>query len=124
DRSQRMAGELASANTEARRALSLVDATHDGVLVYDSATLRISYANRGASEQVGYSRDERLGMYVLDLKSEFEETAFRQLLAPLLAGDVDVLAFETRHRRKDGSQVPVEVSVRSIRLAGGAPSLV
>jgi PAS domain S-box-containing protein len=124
DRSQHMADELVHANAEAQAALDLVDATHDGVLVYDADTLRISYANRGASEQVGYSRGELRNMTVLELKREFDENAFRQLLAPLLSGEQDVLAFETRHRRKDGSEVPVEISVRSKQLADGAPSLV
>jgi PAS domain S-box-containing protein len=124
DRSERMAAELARVNAEAMHALDLVDATHDGVLVYDADTLRISYANRGASEQVGYPREQLRGKSVLDLKRQFDEVFFRKLLAPLLTGDRDVLEFETAHTRSDGSEVPVEVSVRCSKLADGAPCLV
>ena len=124
DRSENMGRELAHANAEAQHALDLVDATHDGVFIYDADTLRISYVNRGAVEQVGYSRAELRGMSALDIKRGFDESEFRKLLAPLLSGEEDVLAFETRHRRKDGREVPVEVSVRCSTLAGGPPSLV
>jgi PAS domain S-box-containing protein len=124
DRSQRLGLELTRANVEALRALDLVDATPDAVLVYDAKSLGISYANRGAAEQVGYSRAELRGMTALDLKREFDEAGFRKLLAPMVAGDTDVLSFETRHRRKDGSEVPVEVSVRYSTLADGETSLV
>ena len=122
--SQRMTAQWEQANAEAQHALDLVDATHDAVLVYDADSLRISYANRGACEQVGYSREQLREMTVLDLKREFDETFFRKLLAPLLAGERDVLAFETTHTRRDGKQVPVEVSVRCDQHAGAATSMV
>lgn len=123
-RSECISRELVRANDEARHALGLVDATHDGVLIYAADTLRLSYVNQGAVDQVGYSRAELLGMTALDIKRAFDEAGFRYLLKPLLAGEVDVLAFETQHRRKDGVDVPVEVSVRYATLGGGAPSLV
>jgi PAS domain S-box-containing protein len=124
DRSERIGQELTRANAEARHALDLVDATHDGVLIYAADTLRISYANRGMIEQVGYSRDELRAMTVLDIKREFDERGFRELIAPLLAGDKKAMAFETRHRRKDGSEVPVEVSLRYAVVVDGPPALV
>ncbi len=123
-RSERMTAELARANADAMRALDLLDATHDAVVVYDADSLRITYANLGAAEQVGYPRQDLLGKPVLDLKRHYDEASFRRLLAPLLAGEIDVLAFETSHRRRDGSDVPVEVSVRCRKLADGKSSLV
>ncbi len=123
-RSELLAQELAHANAEARHALDLVDATHDGVFVYDAETLRLSYVNQGAASQVGYSRSELLGMTALDLKRGFDEPGFHRLLAPLRAGEVATLAFETLHRRKDGTDVPVEVSVRYATFGDAAPSLV
>jgi len=123
-RSERVTAELARANAEAVRALDLLDATHDAVLVYDADSLRITYANLGATDQVGHPRQELLGKSVLELKSHYDEASFRRLLAPLVAGEIDVLAFETSHRRRDGSEVPVEVSVRCRKLADGKSSLV
>lgn len=123
-RRERLTDELVRANAEARQALDLVDATHDGVFIYDADSLRISYANRGATEQVGYTRDELRRMTALDLKQDFDESAFRRRLAPLLAGEVAMLALETRHRRKDGGHVPVEVNVRCTPGADGTANLV
>jgi PAS domain S-box-containing protein len=107
-RSQRLAIELDRANTEAQHALALVDATHDGVFIYDAVSFGLSYVNQGGVNQLGYSRAELLGMTALDFKREFDGETFRKLLSPLMAGDVDSLALETAHRRRDGSLVPVD----------------
>jgi PAS domain S-box-containing protein len=119
-RSEALRDDLQRANDEARQALALVDAVHEGVFVYDASSLRVAWANQGAAEQVGYPRAQLAGMSILDLKSEVDEAALRQRLAPLLAGQVDALAFETTHRRRDGSEVPVEVSLRLAQGADGA----
>ena len=122
-RAERRAAE--AQRVELARALSLLDATYDAVLIYDAGSRRIRFANRGAVQQLGYSREELLGMDVLAIKRGFDAEAFAQRLAPLLAGQVDALSFEATHRRKDGHEVPVEVSARLVRLeeTGGAPSV-
>ena len=124
NRMRSMAEVLRLAEQDARRALDLVDATHDGVLIYDAASLRFSYVNQGAIDQVGCTREELLSLTALDLNREYDEPRFRTLLAPLLAGEVATVALETNHRRKDGSDIPVEVSMQCVPLAGGAPSIV
>jgi len=123
-RSERMGQDLACANDEAQRALGLLDATHDGVFIYDADTLHFSYVNTGAVNQVGYARVELLGMTALDIKPGFDESGFRRLLAPLLAGKVESLAYETVHRRKDGTDVPVEAVSRYAKSGNDAQSVV
>ena len=71
------------AEREAQRALRLLDGTRDGIFIFDPETLRFSYVNQGAVEQVGYSRDEFLRMTPLDIKPEIDEPQFRQMLVPL-----------------------------------------
>ena len=44
----------------------------------------------------------------LDLKSEFTESSFRELLRPLLEGNRYAIQFKTVHRRRDGTTYPVE----------------
>ena len=56
---------------ELARALALLDATYDAVLIYDADTRRIRFANRGAMQQLGYSRGELLGMPVADFRKQF-----------------------------------------------------
>jgi PAS domain S-box-containing protein len=116
------AGDAAA---ELSRALVLLDATYDAVLIYDAGNRRIRFVNRGAAQQLGYTREDLLGMDVLAIKHSFDAEEFTQRLAPLLAGQVDSLSFEAMHRRKDGQELPVEVSARLVRLEefGGAASI-
>jgi PAS domain S-box-containing protein len=119
--SSRKAGEL---EVELARALALLDATYDAVLIYDAATRRIRFANRGAMQQLGYSREQLLGMDVLAIKHGLDVEAFKRQFAPLLDGQAESLSFEAMHRRRDGKEVPVEVSARLVRLEdGGAASI-
>jgi PAS domain S-box-containing protein len=86
-----------------------IDAAHDGVFMFDPDTLRFTYVNDGAEQQLGYDGEELLTMTPLHIKPEFTEQTFRDMLEPLLADRVDSHAFTTIHRRKDGTDVPVEI---------------
>lgn len=89
--------------------LHTIDAARDGVFMFPADTMRFSYVNQGAVTQLGYERDELLAMSPLHIKPEFTEVSFRELLRPLLDGEVDSHVFTTVHRRKDGRDVPVEI---------------
>lgn len=73
-------------------------------------------ANQVACRSLGYSREEFLGMSLerIIAPERLDETleALRQLLAQGHA------SFETVHIAKDGSKIPVEVSVRVFMLKG------
>lgn len=97
---------------------TLLDLTGDCIFVCRADTLQLTYANRGAAEQVGYARDELLTMTKAEVNAELDEKAFRARLAPLLDGTQKVVRFESRHRRRDGSTVPVQLTVRVAELGG------
>jgi PAS domain S-box-containing protein len=101
-----------------RQALATLDATADGAFIFDPETLRFSYVNEGAVRQVGYSREELLRMTPLDIKPEFDEARFREMIAPLLRGERSFANFTTVHRRKDGSDVPVETNLQYVAPVG------
>lgn len=91
-----------------------LDQIIDCVFTFDPQTLRFTYVNQGAIEQVGYGRDELLRMTPLDIKPEFSETGFRAMIAPLLAGELSSHTFETVHRHKHGHDVPVEIVLQYV----------
>ena len=95
-------------------ALETLDATRDGAFIFDPRTLRFSYVNEGAVQQVGYSREELLRMTPLDIKPEFDEPRFRAMIAPLVSGQQRLQAFTTVHRRKDSVDVPVEINLQCV----------
>ena len=101
-----------------------LDATRDAVLIVDPKTLALEYANEGAARQLGTDREALLQTTLLDAEPEIDEAGLRAMLQPLVAGRVDTHTYQTRHRRNDGSLVPVEVLLQHIELEGGRSRLV
>ena len=98
-----------------RRFGRILDDSSNEIYVFDADTLHFVQVNRGARRNLGYSMDELRGLTPLDLKPEYTHEGFVQLVAPLRDGSRDLVAFETVHRRKDGSRYPVEVRLHLSR---------
>ncbi|MGZ5971553.1 MAG: PAS domain-containing sensor histidine kinase [Polyangiales bacterium] len=113
--------ERRNAEAETRRVRTMLDATKDGTFIFDGVTLRFSYVNDGALAQVGYSRDELLGMTPLHIAPEFTEGGLRALLGELEAGG-SPRTLTTIHRRRDGTDVPVEVLLQAAAGMPGHPA--
>ncbi|RKH66678.1 hybrid sensor histidine kinase/response regulator [Corallococcus llansteffanensis] len=96
-----------------------LDATLDCVLMFSPDTLMLAYANAGAAKQLSSSVDELVGLSVLEVESAFDETGFRKLLAPLMSGTLPSQTYSTTHRRRDGTEVPVEVVLQYVAEGEG-----
>jgi PAS domain S-box-containing protein len=88
------------------------------IYVFDADTLRFTLANLGARQNLGYSLEELRQLTPVDLKPEFTDARFRELLEPLRSGVKTRLEFGTWHRRKDGSEYPVEVHLQLSSVVG------
>lgn len=104
DITERVAAEAAQV-----RLARLLDQSSSEIYVFEAETLRFIEVNAGALRNIGYTLDELRDLTPLALKPGLSPDSFAALLEPLLAGDRDQVAFETIHRRKDGSTYPVEV---------------
>lgn len=109
--------ERARTSAQTRRIQAAIDAVHDGVFMFEPDTLRFVYANEGASTQTGYTHDELLTMTPLHIKPWFTREQFADLIAPLVAGEVEHLSFRTIHRAKSGNDVPVDIMLEHRRSA-------
>ena len=102
--------ELRQAEDELRasesRFRTLVDHAADAFFLHDSQGIILD-VNRRACESMGYSREELVGMSPYDIDGSTDITFIDHIIARLDAGEV--LAFDTQHRRKDGTVFPVEV---------------
>ncbi|BCB27621.1 hypothetical protein SKTS_25070 [Sulfurimicrobium lacus] len=89
---------------------------NDVIFVADESG-RIIEANERAMEVYGYTREEILQLHVQDFRDPSEDPAIvkRQMERIMELGE---LCFETTSRRKDGTQLIVEVSVRCIESQG------
>ena len=101
--------ERLQAEAERRQILAALNAARDGVFMFDPETLLHTYANAGASRQIGYSGEELLKMTPLDFKIEYTEKSFRKLLNPLITGEKQSLTIQTTHLHKNGNLIHVEI---------------
>jgi PAS domain S-box-containing protein len=66
--------------------------------------------NLQACDNLGYSRDELIGMKPMEFDPNVTSDLLEDIDQQLSRGQI--VTFESRHRRKDGSEYPVEVRVR------------
>lgn len=114
-RAERGQARLA-AQRESERAQALLHHAGDGIHIVD-ADCRLIEANDAFCAMLGYRREELLGMYVWQWEAALSQAQVRATVADLIAHPRKV-RFETRHRRRDGSIVDVEVSVNAIAIDG------
>jgi PAS domain S-box-containing protein len=66
--------------------------------------------NPQACDNLGYSRDELIGMAPIEFDPNASSDLLENINEQLNRGEI--VTFESRHRRKDGSDFPVEVRIR------------
>jgi PAS domain S-box-containing protein len=96
-----------------------LDAVLDAVVIFEPERWRLIYANEGARILLGFSHEELYQLRLVDVMAEHDEHDFRELLAPLNASATHRATLETRCRRKDGKEIPVEFSFQLVRIGGG-----
>jgi PAS domain S-box-containing protein len=90
----------------------MIEESLNEVYIFHADTLRFIQVNRGARENLGYSSDELKTLTSLDIKPDYTPEAFNALVKPLRDGVEQAVTFQTRHRRKDGSDYDVEASLQ------------
>ncbi|MEW6510280.1 MAG: PAS domain S-box protein [Bacteroidota bacterium] len=88
---------------------------NDIILLADEGR-RVVECNDTALAAYGFSREEIIGMHIRDFRDPADLAGFDLSMAELDARGS--LNLETRHRRKDGSTFPVEISIRIIVVDG------
>lgn len=77
---------------------------------------RILEANDQACASLGYRREELCSMKIFDVDPDFDPVSWRQHRSKIRTTGSGTI--ETRHRRKDGSVFPVEVTVNYMDYEG------
>ena len=114
DISERKRAEEELRATEARFR-TLVESAADGFMLH-AADATVIDVNRQVCENLGYSREELIGMKPADFDAALDPEALQRVSERIGAGDI--VTVETRHRRKDGTVFPVELRLRQV-LQGG-----
>lgn len=96
----------------------LLEASLNEIYVFDAATYRFLYVNKGALSNLGYTLEEMRTKKVLDIKPAFNQKEFQQAISPLLNKEKDVLVFESIHSRKNKTFYPAEIHLQLINVGG------
>ena len=96
---------------------SLFEQRHDAVFILDLDGKHLD-ANRRASELLGYTPEELQQLSFLDLSAEPDGS--REKLARLRSGE-SLPMYERVFRKKDGTEIPVEINVELVRTLDGKP---
>lgn len=111
--------ETMQATMALRRFRAALDISMDAISLIDADTLCIIDINDAALRSLGYERHELLGRPVTavfpDRSAEDMRAAYDKLLQDPHGSEL----LQMRHRRKDGSIVPVEVTRRVLRTGEG-----
>jgi len=92
----------------------LVDQSRDGIVTLDESG-RVYEANRRFAEMLGYAPEEIQKLHVWDWDDQFSR---EQILEMIRTISPEGAHFETRHRRKDGTVIDVELSNSAATFSG------
>ena len=95
----------------------LINQSHDALYVSDVETGRILDVNNSACVNLGYTRDELLGLSIIDIEEVFKNKSDWDKMMQKVDGHAED-ALEGKHVRKDGTSYPVEVSGKNIKING------
>ncbi len=96
---------------------TLIDQSNDAMYIIDEDSGKILYANAHVSQLLGYSRDEVLNMNLIDFEAVLaEDPNWQQKIKAFKSSGVTRV--ETKNQRKDGSIIPVEVSIKYLTHEG------
>ena len=91
----------------------ILDQSLNEIFIFDAESLHFVHANHGARDNIGYSMEELREMTPVDIKPGQTAASFAKLVAPLLDGTKEYIEFAIVHRRKNGTEYPVEVHLET-----------
>ncbi len=108
--------------TERKRAEETLRLTQFGVdravdaILRAGPDARFDYVNEAACRSLGYTREELLAMTVHDINADLPPERWLEVMKQLRRQGS--MRYEAHFRRKDGTAVPVEVTVRHVEFEG------
>jgi diguanylate cyclase (GGDEF)-like protein/PAS domain S-box-containing protein len=107
--------ERTLAEQQTARLGRIIEQSINEIYVFNAESRQFVLVNRGARENLDYTVDEMLRMTPMDLKPNYSEEDFAELVRPLQDGSMDEICYETLHHRRDGSTYEVEVRLQLLR---------
>ncbi len=96
-----------------------LDVTKDSVFMFDSTNLLFIYANKGATQAVGYTFDELRKMKLTDLMSDINSKDFEQLISYLINNAHHQINIDSTFLHKNKTKFPVALLLQYVDLDNG-----
>ena len=96
----------------------ILDDSFNEIYIFDVETFKYVEVNRGACENLKYTKEELLQLTPIDILPEFGPEGFESLIKPLRRAQASRIVFETEQTRKNGSSYPVEVRLQLTAIDG------
>ncbi len=93
----------------ARSFENIVQQSLNEIYLFDAQSFKFIHVNQSALNNLQFSLDEIKQKTPIDIKPDYQQDTFQQLIQPLVAKQLDKMTITTRHQRKDQSYYPVEV---------------
>ncbi|PKL82293.1 MAG: hypothetical protein CVV24_10885 [Ignavibacteriae bacterium HGW-Ignavibacteriae-3] len=93
---------------------TLIDHSNDAIELIDPETLYFIDANHKAFTDLGYTKEQFLTMTPYDIDPVITAASMQKLMENLI--NSGSLIMESVHKRKDGSNFPVELNLKFVRL--------
>ena len=103
---------------DAAALLSAIVASSDDAIVSKDLNGIITSWNRGAERMFGYTADEAVGQSITLIIPEERRAEENEVLSRIRRGEA-VDHFETIRRHKDGTLIPISLTVSPVRAASG-----
>jgi PAS domain S-box-containing protein len=107
--------ERKKAEEKIKRFSRIFEDSLNEIYLFEADTLKFVQVNNAAVQNLGYSIHELQGMTPLDIKPEFDEDDFAELIKPLVNGTKESIAFVTAHQRKDETYYDVEIHLQLLQ---------
>ena len=91
---------------------NLFEFANDSIFIIDPVTHRFLNVNQNAARRLGYTRQELCQLSIHDIDAPSSDVSIETMVQELQANGSVV--FEHVHQRKDGTEMPVEISSRVI----------
>jgi PAS domain S-box-containing protein len=118
------AAERSSLFAAVTRFKATVDVSADAVYMFDPATLRLTYVNRGGADLLGAWSAGLVGTSVLELQPAVSERVFRARLADLREAPSSTMTYSEVLARADGREFPADVILQEVTLRDGTRTVV
>ncbi|WP_455380612.1 HD domain-containing phosphohydrolase [Acidihalobacter prosperus] len=93
---------------------ALLDQSADSIEIVEPETLRILDANETAWRSLGFTREELFSLSIPDIDPSVTPKVHKKVLKRV--ADTGNARYEGFHRRKDGSEFPVEINLKWIEI--------